>query len=64
VVIPFILMHDAMPALRVSNAVAIVLLFLAGHAYGPMIGRGPVSVGIAMVALGVVLVGITMALGG
>ena len=27
VVIPFLLMHDAMRALRISNAVAIVLLF-------------------------------------
>ena len=34
VVIPFVFMSNAMPALRVSNAVAIAMLFLAGYAYG------------------------------
>jgi VIT1/CCC1 family predicted Fe2+/Mn2+ transporter len=29
--IPFIFMHDAMSALRVSNAIAIVMLFLTGY---------------------------------
>jgi len=27
---PFIFMHNAMPALRVSNAIAIVMLFMTG----------------------------------
>ena len=64
VVIPFILMHDGVPALRVSNAVAIVLLFLGGHAFGRMTGHRPILVGISMVVLGSTLVGITMAPGG
>ena len=34
VVIPFIFMHDAGPALRVSNAIAIVMLFVTGYAFG------------------------------
>jgi hypothetical protein len=64
VAIPFLVMHDALPALRVSNAVAIVLLYVAGHAFARMIGRRPLPVGLAMVALGAGLVAITMALGG
>ena len=64
VVIPFIFMHNAAPALRVSNAIAIVMLFLTGYAFGRMTGRHPWLVGISMVVLGSILVGITMALGG
>jgi hypothetical protein len=64
VVIPFIVMRDPVPALRVSNAIAIVLLFVAGYAFGRLTGRQPVWMGTAVVVLGAVLVGITMALGG
>jgi hypothetical protein len=64
VVIPFVLMHDAVPALRVSNAIAVALLFAAGYAFGRLTGRQPVVVGTAMVVLGSLLVGLTMALGG
>jgi hypothetical protein len=64
VVIPFIVMRNAGPALRVSNAIAIVLLFLTGWAFGRITGHHPWLVGIAMVVLGSMLVGMTMALGG
>ena len=64
VVIPFIVMRDPVPALRVSNAIAVVLLFAAGYAFGRLTGRGPVWMGSAMVLLGSILVGITIALGG
>jgi len=64
VVIPFIFMKDARLALRVSNAIAIAMLFLTGHSFGRHIGRNPVRTGIAMVLLGAVLVGLTIALGG
>ena len=64
VVIPFIFMRNAVPALRVSNAVAVAMLFMTGFAYGRLIGHRPVRMGIWMVVLGIVLVGITMALGG
>jgi len=64
VVIPFIFMRNVGPAMRVSNAIAIVMLFLTGYAFGRMTGRHPWLVGIAMVVLGSVLVGMTMALGG
>ena len=64
VVMPFIFMQSVGPALRVSNTVAIVMLFLTGYAFGSMTGRRAWLVGIAMVILGSMLVGMTMALGG
>ena len=64
VVIPFIFMRSAGPALRVSNVVAIVMLFLTGYAFGRLTGRRAWLVGISMVVLGSILVGMTMALGG
>ena len=64
VVIPFILMSHAGPALRVSNAIAIVMLFLTGHAFGRMTGSNPWLIGFSMVVLGLILVGMTIALGG
>ncbi len=62
--IPFIVMRDAVPALRVSNAIAVVSLFAAGYAFGRLTGRRPVWMGTATVVLGCILVGITIALGG
>ena len=64
VAVPFIFMHDIAPAMRVSNAVAITLLFLTGWAYGRVVEYHPLITGLCMVVLGSVLVTITMALGG
>jgi VIT1/CCC1 family predicted Fe2+/Mn2+ transporter len=64
VVVPFIFMEKAGPALRVSNTIAVLMLFLTGYAFGHLISRRPWAIGISMVFLGVILVGITMALGG
>ena len=64
VVIPFLVMHNAAVALRVSNGVAIVLFFLAGFWLGRAAAIGAWRMGLSMVAVGLVLVGITIALGG
>lgn len=64
VAIPFIFMTDVARAMRVSNAIAILLLFVAGCAFGRIIEVRPLISGLAMVVLGAVLVGLTMALGG
>jgi VIT1/CCC1 family predicted Fe2+/Mn2+ transporter len=64
VTIPFMLMTDAVGALRVSNAVAIAMMFIAGVAYGRYIGRSPLFMGVTMVALGAIMVALTIALGG
>jgi VIT family len=64
VVVPFIFMRNARPALHLSNGVAIVMLFSTGYAFGRLSGYRPWLVGISMVVLGMILVGLTMALGG
>ena len=64
VAIPFMLVRSAGPAMRISNLIAIVLLFLTGYAFGKISGYGPIRVGFAMVVIGAVLVSLTIALGG
>lgn len=64
VVLPFIFMHDPRVALRISNAIAVGMLFLTGYAFGRAAAHRPWLMGISMVALGIALVGITIALGG
>jgi len=64
VAVPFIFVHQARLALRISNAVAIAMLFLCGYAFGLYSGFRPVRVGLVMVGVGIALVGLTIALGG
>ena len=64
VAVPFIVMQDSMAAMRASNAVAVAMLFAAGAAYGRVVGRSPWVLGTVMIALGAVLVALTIALGG
>lgn len=64
VVLPFIFMLNAMLAMRVSNGIAITMLFITGAAYGRCMDRSPWGFGIAMVVLGGALVALTMAFGG
>ncbi len=64
VVVPFIFFDDARLALRVSNAIAVAMLFLCGYAFGICAGFRPWAMGFAMVAVGGALVGIAIALGG
>jgi hypothetical protein len=64
VIIPFTFMTNARLALHISNGIAIVLLFLAGYALGRYAAPHPWRVGVAMVILGVAMVGLAIALGG
>jgi hypothetical protein len=64
VVLPFIFLSEAKFALRVSYAVAIVMLFFCGCAFGVQSGIRPWAAGLSMVAVGCTLVGIAVALGG
>jgi len=64
VAVPFVFMQETMRAMRVSNAIAVVMLFVTGYAYGRCVGRFPWGFGISMVVLGGALVALTMALGG
>jgi hypothetical protein len=64
VVVPFLFIRDAHLALRVSNGVAIALLFGAGHLLAGHAGLRRLPTGLAMVAIGSVLVALAIALGG
>ena len=64
VVIPFLFIHEPERALRTSNAVALVMLYLTGHALGRITGHRTWLMGLLMVAIGGMLVALTMALGG
>lgn len=64
VVTPFLFMENALLALRVSNGIAIVMLFMTGYAFGRLAGHRPWLTGIAMLLLGIGLVAIAIALGG
>jgi hypothetical protein len=64
VTIPFALIEDAKRALRVSNGIAIVMLFLTGYAFGRISGHRPLWTAAAMVILGGAMVAITISLGG
>jgi VIT family len=64
IVIPFIFIGDARLALRVSNVVAIAMLFLCGYVFGRCAGFRPEAMGLSMVVIGGALVGVAIALGG
>ena len=56
--------HGLGLAMRASNTVAIAMLFVAGFAYGRVIHRSSLAIGVAMVFVGLVIVTFTIALGG
>jgi VIT1/CCC1 family predicted Fe2+/Mn2+ transporter len=64
VAVPFMLIHAPEHALRVSNAVAIALLFTAGVALARFAGLPRFRLGVAMVVLGSSMVSLAIALGG
>lgn len=64
VAIPFMFMHKVGLALHTSNAIAIVLLFGLGYAYGHCAGRNPWSRGVFMVVIGAAMVAMCKAMGG
>jgi VIT1/CCC1 family predicted Fe2+/Mn2+ transporter len=63
-VVPFLLFEHLPWAMRTSNLVAVVMLFVTGSVYGTLTSHSPWILGTAMVLLGCVLVGVTIALGG
>ena len=60
---PFLLVDNVTLALRLSNMVAVGMLFLTGFIFGRQVGR-PWRAGFVMVIIGSTLVAIAMALGG
>jgi VIT1/CCC1 family predicted Fe2+/Mn2+ transporter len=64
VVLPFIFVGEARMALRISNAIAIAMLFLSGYALGRHSGQHPWALGLSMVVIGTLLTGVAILLGG
>ena len=64
VVLPFRFVSRPARALRVSNLVAIGLLFLTGYVFGRHIGHNAWRLGIVMVLIGCFLAGVAISLGG
>ncbi|MFO0829466.1 MAG: VIT1/CCC1 transporter family protein [Phycisphaerales bacterium] len=64
VVVPFILVRQTSTAMRMSNVIALVMLFYCGYQLGRYSHGRPWRLGFAMAIVGSVLVGITIALGG
>ncbi len=64
VAIPFLLPVEPVRALRISNGIALVMLFVVGWWLGSYSGRRPLGMAASMVAIGAALVAMTVALGG
>ena len=64
VVVPFMLLDQAAPAVRVSNFVALGMLFLSGWILARHAGGSRWRGGAAMAVVGAVLMAAIMALGG
>jgi VIT1/CCC1 family predicted Fe2+/Mn2+ transporter len=64
VVLPFLFFTEPLRALRISNGIAIALLFVTGYKFGKYAGYGPWRMGMVVVVFAVALVGITIKLGG
>jgi VIT1/CCC1 family predicted Fe2+/Mn2+ transporter len=61
---PFLFIDDAWTALRVSNGVLILLLFVTGYRWAQYTALRPWLTGLTLMVVGVVLVAIAIALGG
>lgn len=62
--LPFLFIDDLHRAMRISNGVALVMLFLIGAKLGNYVGGRAWPIAFAMASIGAVLVAITIALGG
>lgn len=64
VAVPFLFRIDTLSAMRLSNGIVLILLFSCGVIRGGQTGYKRILFGLMLALIGVVLVGITMALGG
>jgi hypothetical protein len=64
IVLPFLFISDPRPALRISNAVAIIMMFICGYFFGHYAGLRPLLMGLLSIAIGCALVFVAIALGG
>jgi VIT1/CCC1 family predicted Fe2+/Mn2+ transporter len=64
VAIPFALVNDAMLGMRISNGVALTLLFIGGFRLAHYASLQPWVTAVVYTLIGLVMVSLTMALGG
>ena len=64
VVIPFVFIRDTMLALRISNLVAIVMMFFCGWEVAKYVGYNKWKMSAGVILIGIMLVVVTIALGG
>ena len=64
IVTPFIFIHDTNTALRTSNLIAIIMMFLCGWSLAKYVGINKWILSITMTFIGIILVFITIVLGG
>jgi len=64
VALPFLFIPDVAFAMRISNGMALLLLFIGGFSLGRYAGIKPFLTALAYTAIGIFLVAMTMALGG
>jgi VIT1/CCC1 family predicted Fe2+/Mn2+ transporter len=64
VALPFVFINNVAMAMRISNGVAIILLFAGGFSLARYSGLRPVITGLAYAIGGILIVAFTMALGG
>jgi len=64
IVTPFIFIHDTYTALRISNLVAIIMMFFCGWSVAKYVGINKWIMSISMTLIGIILVFITIVLGG
>ena len=64
IVVPFLLFSKAETAVRISNVVALTLLFMLGMWWGKVVGAKSWKIGTGLTLVGLALVGVTIFLGG
>src|SRR6185295_20218188 len=57
IVIPLVFIHDTKLALRISNLVAIIMMFFCGWSVAKYVGYNKWKMSIALVLVGILLVG-------
>jgi hypothetical protein len=64
VIAPFLFIDDVNRAVRIANFVATGLLFMLGYRWAQHTGGRPIAVGLAVAAFGLMMVLVTVLLGG
>lgn len=64
IVVPFVFIGNTQVALRVSNLVAILMMFLCGWQVARYVGYNKWKMSLAIILIGIMLVAITISLGG